>query len=94
METTFHNVTITIEAEDSKAAYTKLCEMFHPLVSKGELEYTTDFFTTDNTPDSSGDTSELFPNLDDAPPPYPEFCPQKDVCAGLSSCPRDPNCCE
>lgn len=50
METTFNNVTITIEAENPKEAYTKLCEMFESLVSKGELEYTTDFFTTDNTP--------------------------------------------
>lgn len=26
--------------------------------------------------------------------PYPEFCRHKDKCAGLSSCPRDPGCCE
>lgn len=26
--------------------------------------------------------------------PYPQFCRHKDVCAGLTSCPNDPGCCE
>jgi hypothetical protein len=26
--------------------------------------------------------------------PYPEFCRHSDVCAGKSSCPRDPVCCD
>jgi hypothetical protein len=27
-------------------------------------------------------------------PPYPEFCRHPDKCAGRSSCPRDPCCCD
>lgn len=90
METTFHNVTITIEAKDAKEAYAKLCEMFYFLNRKGELEYTTDTYTTDTGHhEDERSIQELWPR-----PPYPEFCRQKEQCAGLSSCPRDPNCCE
>lgn len=64
METTFHNVLITIEAENPEEAYTKLCNMFGTL---GEtLEYTTDTFSSDGG--ITRETSELFPNLDDETP--------------------------
>ncbi|MFN3076877.1 MAG: hypothetical protein ABT940_08375 [Alphaproteobacteria bacterium] len=65
METTFHNVTITIVAENPKAAYTKLCDMFGTLVQNGELEYTTDTFTTSKDQDTHRDSSEAFPNLEE-----------------------------
>ena len=28
------------------------------------------------------------------PAPYPAFCRHPQKCAGLSCCPRDPNCCD
>lgn len=46
METTFHNVTITIEAKTPEAAYSELCKLFHPLCQSGRLEYETDTYTT------------------------------------------------
>jgi hypothetical protein len=39
-----------------------------------------------------------FPLADGRPPqfpvPYPQFCSQPHVCAGKTSCPRDPSCSE
>lgn len=69
METTFHNVTITIEAENPKAAYAKLCEVFAPLTAKEELEYTTDTYTTNTVEetllDNDRETAELFPDQEE-----------------------------
>lgn len=59
METTFHNVTITIDAANPTEAYRKLCELFETI--KG-AEYATDTFTTDNAPDRHRNTSTLWPN--------------------------------
>lgn len=60
METTFHNVLITISAESPKEAYTRLCKL---LGSEKGVEYTTDTYTVD-TDDGTGDhfeTAELMP---------------------------------
>ena len=59
METTFHNVLITISAETPEKAYEKLCLLLH---TPG-VEYTTDTFTTYNKGVRSEDesTEKLFP---------------------------------
>lgn len=58
-ETTFHNVTITIEAETPRAAYDKLCALLHD--DNYTVEYTTDVFTTDADPHHERSTTELWP---------------------------------
>ena len=60
METTFHNVTITIEATTPKEAYTKLCNL---LGSRDGVEWMTDFYTVANG-DTQASTLELFPDID------------------------------
>ena len=59
METTFLNVTLTIEAKNPKLAYKKLCDG----LVKGlpSVEWTTDtYFTSDAAMDTRS-TVELFP---------------------------------
>jgi len=43
METTFNNVTITIEAPTAKAAYEKLCNL---LAASNDVEWATDTYVT------------------------------------------------
>lgn len=57
METTFHNVTITVEAENPKDAYNLLCVL---LGSRTDIEYTTDTFSTRKGP-MPKPTTKLFP---------------------------------
>jgi hypothetical protein len=58
MLVTFCNVTVSIEAENPRAAYDSLCETLH---SAGKpLEFTTDTFSTEDNPEEH-DTEELFP---------------------------------
>lgn len=61
METTFHNVLITISAKTPEDAYYKLCEM---LQSNG-VEFTTSTYTTDQPGgDEDSDTANLFGDFD------------------------------
>jgi hypothetical protein len=57
METTFLNVTITVTAGTPKEAYERLCSALGNL----ECDWNTDTFTTDESPDDSRSTEELFP---------------------------------
>lgn len=57
METTFHNVTITIPSIDSAEAYAILCSALHRIGA----EFVTDTFSTDQSPARVRSTSELFP---------------------------------
>ena len=61
METTFHNVEITIKAPTPADAYTKLCEVLEVGVKENLLEYATDTFTTDTEPDDKRGTEEIWP---------------------------------
>lgn len=58
METTFHNILITITS-DPKEAYRKLCELLH---APG-VEYTTDTYTTYDGEEATdaASTEDLFP---------------------------------
>lgn len=58
METTFHNVTIIIEADNPRAAYDKLCAL---LARGGKAYWESDTFSTD-TDMQQQPTSELFPD--------------------------------
>lgn len=59
METTFHNVTITIPAIDSAEAYAILSSA----LARIGAEWTTDTFKTDASPDRERSTRELFPHV-------------------------------
>lgn len=60
METTFHNLTVTVEAHTAKAAYTKLCNLM--AMGGPSISWTTDTYTTDQRrPSRYRPTSELFP---------------------------------
>ena len=64
METTFHNVTITIVADTPKEAYSLLCQS---LGSLGDgfakcCEWQTDKYSVDGGEEA--DTSDLFPDTD------------------------------
>ena len=69
METTFHNVTITIEADSPREAYSLLCQA---LGSLGDgfvkcCEWQTDTYSTvsaDDVVSEEADSSELFPTND------------------------------
>lgn len=63
METTFHNVTISIEADSPQSAYRMLCELFDPMVATQALDYRTDTYTVYPTPEESREptpTNELW----------------------------------
>jgi hypothetical protein len=53
---TFHNVTVSIRAENGKQAYTKLCDM---LVQNNDGDWYTDTFSEEDSQPRS--TRELFP---------------------------------
>jgi hypothetical protein len=55
-DVTFHNVTITINAQTPAEAYETLCNALSNL----NCEWTSDTFSTDND-DDRRDTEELFP---------------------------------
>jgi hypothetical protein len=57
-EVTFHNVTICFPTTNAKDAYTALCEA---LAALGEVEWNTSTYDFNG---HSGETSELFPQLD------------------------------
>jgi hypothetical protein len=57
METTFHNVLITISAKTPEEAYYKLCKLLH---TPG-VEYTTDTFTIYQSGKNKESTEKLFP---------------------------------
>jgi hypothetical protein len=57
METTFHNVTIVINAETSEEAYTKLCNTLASI----KAEYCTDMYSDSNTGYEEESTEKLFP---------------------------------
>jgi hypothetical protein len=62
METTFHNVTITVTAETAKDAYNTLCA----LLAAGGVEFETDTFSADHAGNENlRDTSELWPAPDE-----------------------------
>ncbi len=55
--TTFHNVTISINADNSKKAYAKLCDVLQTI----DAEWTTDTYTdTDTASEEARETTELF----------------------------------
>ena len=56
MDTTFHNVLITISASTSHEAYEKLCAALASI----DAEYVTDTFSTDAN-DEEESTSKIFP---------------------------------
>lgn len=62
-DVTFYNVTVTIDAPTSRAAYNRLCELLSPgWGDKGkecDVEFTTDTFTNHETGDD-GDTMKLW----------------------------------
>lgn len=66
---TFHNVEITVQAEDAKEAYKILCDAIAVALvdNKGIVEYTTDTYSECNVDVEDGfdstdrDTEELFP---------------------------------
>lgn len=55
----FHNITVSIEAENGKDAYTKLCSKLDKLTGG---EWSTDTFSTDDSLEEKS-TRELFPEL-------------------------------
>ena len=57
MLTTFHNITVSIEAETPREAYAKLCE----LLGRWGIEYTTDTYSVDHD-EALLDTVDLFPD--------------------------------
>lgn len=59
METTFHNLTITIDAKTPQDAYDKLCQ----LLADHGMEFTTSTFSTYDHGEEGEerDTEELFP---------------------------------
>lgn len=67
MDTTFHNVTITIQATSSRKAYDELCDALHT-VGADRIEWTTDTYSTE-TEQAERPTSDLFPNADPQPVP-------------------------
>ncbi len=55
--TTFQNVTISVNADSSKEAYSKLCDALQSIGA----EWTSDTYTnTDDASEESKETSELF----------------------------------
>jgi hypothetical protein len=56
-EYTFHNVTITVEADTPKAAYNRLCT----LLSDSHVEYSTDTWTDNTHPDDEHPVTDLWP---------------------------------
>jgi hypothetical protein len=56
MDTTFHNVLITISAETSKEAYTKLCNALASI----DAEYVTDTYSEGSSFEEES-TAKLFP---------------------------------
>jgi hypothetical protein len=73
VETTFHNVTITIEADSPEEAYELLCK------SLGQLgdgfvkccEWQTDTYSTDEDADAVNDCAQLYPGAGDDEPSNP-----------------------
>lgn len=57
METTFLNLTVTVEAASPADAYAQLCTALATI----ECNWQTDAYTTDGTPDEQRSTEELFP---------------------------------
>ncbi len=62
MTITFHNITITMEAESARQAYDDLCELldeYDKSHGRGAMEWTSDTYAIDGGVES--ETSELWP---------------------------------
>jgi len=63
MTVTFHNLTITLEAESAQQAYDDLCahlELYDRACGGGAVEWETDTYSVDGGEERS--TEELWPN--------------------------------
>lgn len=64
MDTTFHNVTITIDAEAPRAAYDMLCNALGTIELCGiGIEWNTDTYSTESE-QAQRPTTDLFPNTE------------------------------